>query len=131
MPLTVLVPLNHSHTNQRPDFLLLNSQVILVCRFDGDNDRDNQKGENTCTDSDCLTLDDLAKGEMAYRPGARHDCSASLPLVEKVMQVLRFASTSPGHDPTPAHFLAFLLSICYNVGTSRDFDPEEDWEYSE
>jgi hypothetical protein len=102
--------------------------MILVCRFDCDNDCDNQKGENACSDSECLTLIDLATGETADRSGPRHDCSASLPLVEKVMQVLRFASTSPGHDPIPAQFLAFLLSICYNVGTSRDFDPEEDWD---
>jgi hypothetical protein len=125
---TVQVPLDQSHTNQRPDFLRLNSLVILVCRFDCDNDCDNQKGENICSDSECLTLIDLAKGETADRPGARHDYSASLQLVEKVMQVLRFASTSPGHDPTPALFFAFLLSICYYVGTSRDFDPEEDWD---
>lgn len=158
------------------------SQVILVCRFDED---DNAKGNSACSDQ-VMTLLDLSKDgedswnsedsdEYEQRQGKKIQpymvfcmqerpkivqanpgmpfgaiwqalasawgklsnaekaqyvttvCSAGLPLVQRVMQHLGLTGKFPGRDPTPTHFLAFLLSICYNVGTSRDFEPEDNW----
>jgi hypothetical protein len=105
--------------------------VILVCRFDSDLPNAGSGvtllnlglGKDgpvlDCTCASCIREDGSL---FEYKDGTL-GCSAGLPLVQKVMQHLGLILGSPSRDPTPAQFLAFLLSICYNVRASVDFEP--------